>query len=411
MTAEFKYTITVEKAEQTEDGLFIEGAASGLGTDSQGHEMDPAAITRFAEQIRMRAEAGDPVPYLDWHNQKSVMADLGHVASASVDPDWTLRVRVKLDEENPASTLLYSRIKRGKKFGMSVKGTAQKWARRIDDTGRSVMRFFDVALTEVSNTTQPIWTPSFGTVLAKAVIDEADAESVIDGGDSPEMPDTGTEELQPDVAETDTPADEDTNPEVDETEEAPEAEDTTADAESEDEEDEDEVAVEKAGAKYSKTARAKFLAMYQTMGDMLRAEGILDDEDGEPVEVKKADGDDAEATDDKADNNESDSAETETDTPADGEAASDSDDADKGADAEPVATEREQELERQLAEMTARAEAAEAKAKTPQMVVTPEGSKPADDAARVREEIAKLPREERLVAAFQLAEAARKGRR
>ena len=398
MAAEFKYTITVEKAEQTEDGLFIEGAASGLGVDSKGHEMDPAAIARFAEQVRMRAEAGDPVPYLDSHKQ-GLLTELGHVVRAEVDPDWNLKVRVKLDEENPASTLLYARIKRGKKFGMSVKGTATKWARRVDDAGRSVLRFFDVALTEVSNTTQPIWTPSFGTVIAKAVIDEADdAESVIDGGDSPEMPDTGTEELQPVVAEDAAPAAEDTKPEADA---APEAEDTTASAESEAvDEETGEVEVENAGARHSKSTRAKFLAMYKEMGDFLRSEGILEDE--EPIEVKKAE-DETPADDDKT----ADSADT-TDKPADAETSEETDDA-SGAEADaPVKTEREQELERQLAEMTAQRDEALAKAKSPQMVVTPEGTKPAVDAATIREEIAKLPAgQARLAAAFEFAERAK----
>ena len=391
MTVEFKYTIAVEKAEKTDDGLFIEGVASGLGVDSQGHEMDPKAIAGFAEQIRMRAEAGDPVPYLDWHNQKSVMSDLGHVVAGDVDADWNLRIRVKLDEENPAAVLLHKRVLRGKKFGMSVKGTADKFARRIDETGRSVLRFFNVALTEVSNTTQPIWTPSFGTVLAKAVLDEADAASVQTEGDTPEMSDNDTAELTTGVTEG-APADDETTKTPAEAEGADEA----AEAQSA----EDEVEVMKAGAKYSKTARAKFLAMYQTMGDMLREEGILDDEDESTEPVEKAEAD-APAAETETPADAADSAET-TDTPA-AEAASESDDA-AGADAEPVKSARELELEAALAEMTKRAEEAEAKAKSPQMVVTPDASEPADDATRIREELSKLPREQRLAAAFQLRE-------
>ena len=399
MTAQFKYTITVEKAEQTEDGLYIEGVASGMGVDSQGHEMDPAAIRRFEEQIRLRAEAGDPVPYLDWHNEKSVLAELGSVVKASVDEDWNLRIRVRLDESNPAALHLYRSIKdKGKKFGMSVKGTAEKWAERFDENQRRVLRFFDVTLTEVSNTTKPVWTPSFGTVLAKAVIDEADAESVHDGGDTPEMSDNDTAELQTGVTES-APAD-DT---------AIDAEDTTAAAESEAAEDADEVEVEKAGARYSKATKSQFLAMYKQMGDMLRAEGILDDED-ESVSVSKAEGDEPEAAPaaDAAEttaqsDDEPDSAET-PETP-EADASADSDDA-AGAEAEPEKTEREKELERALAEMTARAEAAEAKAKSPQMVVTPESTQP-DEAAAVREAIKALPREQRLVEAFRLAEAAK----
>lgn len=398
MSAEFKYTITVEKAEQTDDGLFIEGVASGLGVDAHGHEMDPKAIAGFAEQIRMRAEAGDPIPYLDWHNDKSVMSELGSVVEGSVDPDWNLRIRVKLDEDNAASTLLYKRIKRGKKFGMSVKGSADKWAERFD-AGRRILRFFDVALTEVSNTTKPIWTPSFGTVLAKAVIDEADAESVQTEGDTPEMSKDDTADLTTGEAEGAPADDETTEPEAVEAEGA--AEDTTAAAESE--ASEDEVEVMKAGAKYSKTAKSNFLAMYKQMGDMLRAEGILDDED-ESVEVAKAEGDEAPAADAETPDDASDSAET-PDKPADA-AASDSDDA-KGADAEPEKTPRELELEAALAEMTQRAEAAETANKAPQLVVTPESTQPADERARVAEALAALPREERLRAAFQLAESTR----
>ena len=401
MSAEFKYTITVEKAEQTDDGLFIEGVASGLGVDSQGHEMDAKAIAGFAEQIRMRAEAGDPIPYLDWHNDKSVMSELGSVVDGSVDPDWNLRIRVKLDEDNAASTLLYKRIKRGKKFGMSVKGTADKWAERFDDAGRRVLRFFDVALTEVSNTTKPIWTPSFGTVLAKAVIDEADAESVQTEGDTPEMSKDDTADLTTGEAEGAPANDETTEPEAAAADGG--AEDTTAAAESE--ASENEVEVMKAGAKYSKKARETFLSMYKQMGDMLRAEGILDDED-EPVELAKADGDEAAPADAKTPDDASDSAET-TDTPA-ADAASDSDDASKGADAEPAKTPRELELEAALAEMTTRAEAAEAAQKAPQLVVSPESTQPAEDErTRVVEAIKALPREQRLAAAFQLAETAK----
>lgn len=397
MTAPFKYTITVEKAETTDEGLFIEGVASGMGVDSQGHEMDPSAIKGFEEQIRLRAEAGDPVPYLDWHNDKSVMAELGHVVKASVDPDFNLRIRVKLDEENPAAVLLHKRINRGKKFGMSVKGTADKWAERFDDAGRRVLRFFDVALTEVSNTTKPIWTPSFGTVLAKAVIDEAEAESVQTEGDNPEMSKNDTEELTTGATDGAPADDETTEPEA----AAAEGETTEDTTPEESASGEDEVEVMKAGAKYSKKARENFLAMYKQMGDMLRDEGILVDED-EPVDVAKAEGDEAPAADAKTPDSTSDSAET-PDKPAD-EAASDSDDAAKGADAEPAKSPRELELEAALAEMTKRAEAAENANKAPQLVVTPESTEPADERARVAEALASLPRGERLRAAFQLAE-------
>ena len=390
MTAEFKYTISIEKAEQTDDGLFIEGVASGLGVDSQGHEMDPVAIERFAAQIEERLAAGDPVPYLDWHKE-SVLSELGHVVKATIDPDWNLRVRVKLDEANEAARYLHQKIQQGKKFGMSVAGRATKFAKRYDpQQQKNVIRFFDITLKEVSNTTKPIWTPSFGTVLAKSVIDEAGAESVDNGGDTPEMSMNDTTELQPGATEA--PVDE-TTPEAS----AEGSADTTAEAESV------EVPVEKAGAKHSKASKAKFLAMYQEMGDLLRAEGILDSEESEDG-VEKAESDDAGVVEPETTETDAASDSGEPEVNADEAAPADaSAEAEKPADAAPEKSPREEELERALAEMTARAEAAEARSRQPQLV-TPnnETSEPGDGRERVVEELRKLPREQRLAEAFRL---------
>ena len=378
----FKYTISIEKAESENGRLYLYGVASGLGVDSQGHEMDPLAIQRMAEQVEMRASAGDPVPYLDWHKEGNVLSELGHVVKAQVDEDWNLAIKVELDDKNPAAVYLYDSIKnKGKKFGMSVAGKVQKWTRRTLEDGRSVLRFFDVSLKEISNTTRPIWTPSLGTVLAKAVLDEADATSLTPEGDNPDM--SKQDETGLSTGATETAAADEATPDTDAT-----VTDVAID-------------IENAGARYSKATREKFLAKYRELGDLLRAEGILDEED-EPAAVEKSEP----ASDDTTEPDESDSADADADKPADDAAADADKPADKADEApadEPVKSEREQELEKALAEMTARAEAAEAaataKAKQPQMVVTPETTQP-DPAAEAREALAKLPVEQRLAEAF-----------
>lgn len=391
--ADFKFTIDIEKAEESDGNLFIYGTATGLGLDSQGHEMDPAAIDRFQQQIRARVDSGDPVPFMDWHQKDGLLKQLGDVVEGTVDADWNLGVKVQLDRDNPAALYLYKQLKKGKKFGMSVAGKAQTWVRRFDDNlKQTVLRFTDVAMTEVSATTKPIWTPSFGTVLAKSVIDEADAESVLSEGDSPEMSKNDTEGLSEEATET-APADETA------TTDAPEAEVNDEAAETA-----DGVDIEKAGARYSKTTRAKFLSMYLEMGNMLREEGILEDEDPDTVEKSETSDEpaaEADTTTETTDTSDSPEPEDKADEPA---ADVPADKADEGQG------DTVESLRAALAEMTERAEKAEAlaaeKPKAPQMVVRADAAKP-DEADEERKRLLSLPPAQRLAEAFRIREATR----
>lgn len=389
--SDFKFTIAIEKAEEANGELYLYGVATGLGLDSQGHEMDPSAIEGFSKQIAARAETPDPVPFMDWHQKDGILKQLGDVVEGQVDADYNLGVKVRLDKDNPAAVYLHKAVKKGKKFGMSVAGKASGIVRRFDEaTKQAVLRFTDVAMTEVSATTKPIWTPSLGTVLAKSVIDEASAESLTPEGDSPEMSKNDTEGLN-EEATTTAPADETA------TANAAEAEATTD--------------IEKAGARYSKSTKAKFLAMYEEMGQMLREEGILDEE---PEVVEKAESTDAadEAGAEKKDEadtsndttTESDSDEAKTETPSDEKA-----DAAPAADAVQAGLQAliRTELERLLKEMTARPDSEEAASseekakKGPQMVVS--GNATAEtDADRERKRLEALPPRERLVEAFRI---------
>ena len=176
-TNNWKITIPVDRAEETSDGLFIYGQASGPERDSHGTEMDNTAIEDFAKQIEERASAGDPIPYLDHHQKDGVLRELGTVISGSVDNNYRLNVAVRLDEENPAALYLHSRIKRGKQYGMSIAGDGVQYKMLRDETtGEQVIRFLRIALKEISNTTRPSWVPSFGTVLARSIEGEENGE-------------------------------------------------------------------------------------------------------------------------------------------------------------------------------------------------------------------------------------------
>lgn len=171
----WKYTIPVARAEDRLDGAYIIGEASGPEPDSHGTEMAREAIEDFARQIKERVEQGDPLPYIDSHQKDGVLRTLGHVMEAAVTPDFHLMVAVRLDTDNPAATFLYSSLKRGKQYGMSIAGDGVEYV-RAKTAGGPVLRFMKVVLREISNTTRPSWVPSFGTVLARSIDNLGESE-------------------------------------------------------------------------------------------------------------------------------------------------------------------------------------------------------------------------------------------
>ena len=174
MNNEWKYTIPISRAITRDDGLYIIGEATGPEPDTHGSQMDPAAILDFHSQIISRASSGNPLPYKDAHGRGGgVLQDLGWVMAASITPNFHLQIEVKLDDTNPAAQWLHSAIERGKQYGMSVKGNVQDFVYAKTDAGNRVMRFMKIALEEISNTTQPSWVPSFGTVLARSIDGES----------------------------------------------------------------------------------------------------------------------------------------------------------------------------------------------------------------------------------------------
>lgn len=230
LKAAFKYTVPISKAEVDEDGLYIVGEATGPEIDSQEERLDPNAIKAFTAQIADRVAAGDPIPYLDEHDKstsgRGVLRHLGDIVEGEITDNDHLKIKVRLNEDNPAATFLYRQIQAGKKFGMSINGEVLEFADElVKSIGRKVRTFKSVILTHVANTTRPVWTPSLGTVLNRAV-----EKALADEGDGEEMAEETvvestkvTEETATETPATETTTEETTTEEtrVEETTETP----------------------------------------------------------------------------------------------------------------------------------------------------------------------------------------------
>ncbi len=200
--APFKFTFPIQKAETRDDGMYLIGVASGPEVDIQNERVHPTLIQKWADQIN----SGDPdkaVIYRDWHNKNSSAADLGVVTKAWVDDDDHLVIEARLDEDNPTAVYIHKSIdKKKKQFGMSVFGKVHSYADEfVQSLGRTVRTFYDATLEEVSNTTKPVYTPSFGTVLSKAVDEAALGEQQV--ADKTEATETKVEKTE-EVATTET---------------------------------------------------------------------------------------------------------------------------------------------------------------------------------------------------------------
>lgn len=286
--ANWRITFPIEKAERRDDGLYITGLASGPEIDSEGERMERSLIHKFADQINSGGglSLDDRLVYRDAHAPDGVLRDLGWVTKAWVTDEGHLGVEVRLDELNPAATYLFRQLDRGKKYGMSVAGKVLDFVDEfVSELGKTVRTYRDVVLTEISNTTRPAWTPSFGSVLSKAIDDAAEAESLagVNHVDNEEL-------AQETTAEETEKADEQLNDvefvtdSADTTgEEAEKAEETT---ESEDED------VEKAGRKFSQAAAAKLLGMYAEIGNTLAELGLIEDTSASNEPAEKADSED-----------------------------------------------------------------------------------------------------------------------
>lgn len=302
--ANWRITFPIEKAEAREDGLYLTGLASGPEIDGEGERMERSLIHKFADQINARGglPLTDKLVYRDAHAPDGVLRDLGWVTRAWVNEHGQLGVEVRLDDTNPAATYLFRQATpiekggRGKQYGMSVAGKVLDFVDEfIAEVGKTVRTYKDVVLTEISNTTRPAWTPSFGSVLSKAIDDAAGAESL-------QGVTVMTDELTQETT-TEASADETTEKAAEETVETTDTEATTETTEKAEEEttestDED---VAKAGRRVSAKDRDALLGAYNTFTSTLRDLGLIEADTNTEDSAEKADSEDEGDTVEKAD--------------------------------------------------------------------------------------------------------------
>jgi hypothetical protein len=279
--APFKFTFPIQKAEERSTGKYLIGMAAGPGIDSQGERVHPTLIAKWADYIN----SGGEVIYRDHHNKNSSASDLGQVTKAWVTDDDHLGIEVLLDEDHPTAMYIWKKARQGKQFGMSVFGNVRRYADEWDATVKKAVRtFYDATLEEVSNTTRPVYTPSLGTVLAKAVNDadevtmseEVKTETVVEPAKEVTTETTTTEAgaaTAPDTGK------------------APEATDGSADAVTT--ETTEEVVVEKAvkgETKKDDKALQAIVKNWQALGTQLQAAGLLpaENEETEETTVQKS---------------------------------------------------------------------------------------------------------------------------
>jgi len=225
----WRITFPIVKAEEREDGRYLIGEASGPEIDLEGERMSPEAIESFSRQVNE-----NQIPYRDTHKPYGAMHDLGYMTRGWINDKFHLGVEVKLDDDNPAAVYIHKKAMDGKQYGMSIAGEVPAGGYTdefVPQVGKNVRTYKNVLLTEIVNTTRPAWTPSLGTVLAKA-IDEAEEAESLTKGDNQSMEDLELRQEQ----ETEAPA-EVTEPEVtsqeETTEEAPATEEAAAEDASE----------------------------------------------------------------------------------------------------------------------------------------------------------------------------------
>lgn len=174
-------TVPVEKSEH-DGGRYLIGIAAGPGVDAQFDRITPEAIQRFSAQISQ-----SPIPLRNFHKTDDITADLGDVTKAWITDTGELGVEILLDEDNKDSDFIWKKISKGKQYGLSIHGDATDYHYEHDPASAARVRVLnDVKLDEISITTRPAFTPSFGTVVRKSIEDAEnegnalETESIVD---------------------------------------------------------------------------------------------------------------------------------------------------------------------------------------------------------------------------------------
>jgi hypothetical protein len=189
MKNQFNLTVPLEWS-QREDGRYITGVAAGTSVDKENMRLSPTAIQYMAASIN----TSGALPFFDTHARNSILGgEIGTVTKAWFDDDYNMGVEVKLEDDNIVADQLWKNLTvKQKKYGMSIGGSGLNYTVEKSD-GKNIMVFDRVDLDEISVTTKPMWSPSFGTVLCKAVEEAAPEGDTTPMKVTPEQPEAQAE--------------------------------------------------------------------------------------------------------------------------------------------------------------------------------------------------------------------------
>jgi hypothetical protein len=167
-TINFKLTVPIIKSERT-DGWFIRGVAAGIEPDKENDEFLPQAIQFLADQIN-----GGEVPLRNHHKVDDILENMGVLVKADIDNQMQLWVEAELDQDNPNAQYLWKKVNAGKQFGLSVHGKSVGYYYDTNKvSGKRVRKHPMIIIDETSVTTRPVFTPSLGTVIRKAIDEDS----------------------------------------------------------------------------------------------------------------------------------------------------------------------------------------------------------------------------------------------
>jgi starvation-inducible DNA-binding protein len=170
MASKFNWEFALEgKAVEGADGdLYIEGYASDFDIDRDGEYIVPGALQKALDSYMKN-------PVLCYHHNMSQA--MGQVVEAHVDAKG-LWIKARVDQPEPGTDAAnrFRQVAKGTLRGFSIGGFFRKAVER----GRTMIN--DIDLVEISLTPTPVNPRTLGTVVGKALDDDA-AE-----GEAPETP-------------------------------------------------------------------------------------------------------------------------------------------------------------------------------------------------------------------------------
>jgi phage head maturation protease len=184
MDHQFKILTPITKAftRVDKDGVerkYIGGLASSTDMDLEMERMAESAILAFRKAIQEGIFTSDgrwsQVPLRTGHGHEWNDV-LGWLTDATVDAQWNLFIEAELDTTNPVAIGLFEKLTRPQKpgrelsLGLSVGGLVVSAGQEWDETLQDYIGvYYDVALKEVSVTSNPANPKTYVHALAKSV--------------------------------------------------------------------------------------------------------------------------------------------------------------------------------------------------------------------------------------------------